>query len=183
LKHKALWFRNTKVASRTIDTILRSIEGDKYIYSSAVAYNPKRYRHYFKFAFVRHPETRFISAFKEKVLKQNYFHFEPNEYEEMKDPVNFIKWIVGLDIEKCDEHVRAQYALIDVEHVDFIGKLENFNDDFAKVANKMGFTYDKIEKRNVYKHDVELPLDVLRPLIRKVYKKDFQLFYPEDLLS
>src|SRR5690606_774943 len=90
-KHKALWFRVYKVGTRTIDHQLKT-GGDKrdYIYSSAVSYLPSMYKDYFKFAFVRNPIDRFLSGWKDKVINKNYFKFDTNQHEKMKDINNYI---------------------------------------------------------------------------------------------
>lgn len=177
-KHKALWFRNYKVASRTIDHVLRDVEGEKnYIYSSQVGYLPKRYRNYFKFAFVRKPEDRFISAWRNLVLQRNYFKFDMDEYNKMKDLENFIKWAKPLNKETCDEHLRAQYSLIDLDHVDFIGYMERFDKDFKYVAQQMGFKYHTPEKKNISLPVIDEVSEKHLDMIREMYKKDMKLFF------
>ena len=127
-KYKALWFRTYKVASRTINEHMKESSPGDYIYSSEVGYIPRIYKNFFKFAFVRHPVDKFISAWKDKVLNQNYFQFDTDIYEKMKNLDHFIDWVETLNINNCDEHLRAQNAIIDLENVNFIGYFENFDD-------------------------------------------------------
>ncbi|MEA2077128.1 MAG: sulfotransferase family 2 domain-containing protein [Candidatus Marinimicrobia bacterium] len=177
-KHKALWYRNYKVASRTIDKMLRDSEGEKnYIYSSEVGYIPSRYKNYFKFAFVRNPEERFISAWKNLVLKRNYFKFHPEEYKKMKQLDNFVTWAKQWDKKSCDEHLRAQYALIDSENADFIGRMEYFDRDMEYVAGQIGIKYEKAQKLNVSTIEIDEISDALRSDIQDMYRKDYDLFY------
>ena len=177
-KYKALWFRTYKVASRTIDDMLKTnCEDGSYIYGSDMAYLPNMFKDYFKFSFVRNPESRFISAWKDKVLRQNYFHFSNKEYEKMKDLNYFINWVKTLDIENCDEHLRSQLALVDVDNMDFIGKFENFEEDFQFVLDRLNIKNYKMEFLNQgIKKEFELT-DVQREEIHKIYKKDFEHFY------
>lgn len=179
-KYKALWFRTYKVASRTIDDMLkRQDEVGSYIYASDMAYSPSMFKDYFKFAFVRNPETRFVSAWKDKVLRQNYFHFSDKEHEKMKDLDHFINWVKSLDIENCDEHLRCQMSLVDVENMDFIGKFENFEVDFNHVVSKLKVPNYKMEFLNQgMKKEFELS-DNQRKEIRNIYHMDFKEFYPE----
>ena len=108
-KHKAIWFRTYKVASRTIDNMLKKDCYDgQYIYGSAMSYSPAMFKSFFKFAFVRNPETRFISAWKDKVLNYNYFNFTESRHEEMKNLDAFIGWVKTLDINNCDERFRTE---------------------------------------------------------------------------
>ena len=181
-KHKAIWFRNYKVASRTIDKMLRKSEGEKnYIYSSEVGYIPSRYKNYFKFAFVRDPEERFISGWKNLVLKRNYFKFSPEEYVKMKKLDNFIAWARQFNKEKCDEHLRAQYSLIDLDHVDFVGRMEHFDRDIEYVASQIGIKFEEIQKLNASTIEIEEVSDELRSQIQNMYRNDYNIFYPEQV--
>lgn len=178
--HKALWFRVYKAATRSIDHHLKSESAEgQYIYSSEVGYCPSMFKNYFKFAFVRNPETRFISGWKDKVLNQNYFHFGPEEHEEMKHLDAFIQWVKTLDVRTCDEHLRAQYALIDLNHIDFLGRFESFNRDFEYVAGKIGLkTYKPVHLNQTQKDSgIEISEAQKRALF-EIYRKDFEFFYP-----
>jgi hypothetical protein len=179
-KHKAIWFRTYKVASRTIDNMLKKDCSDgQYIYGSAMSYSPSMFKNFFKFAFVRNPETRFISAWKDKVLNYNYFNFEESRHAEMKNLDTFIGWVKTLDINNCDEHLASQNSLIDIDNIDFIGKIENFDNDFQYVLDKLSIKTDQIVRFNQgIKKDKTLSADQKKE-IYNIYKKDFQLFYPD----
>ena len=181
-KHKILWYRNYKVASRTIDHILREQEGKHgYIYSSQVGYLAKRYQKWFKFAFVRDPEERFVSGWKNLVLDRNYYKFSVEEHEKMKSLDHYIEWAEKFDKESCDEHLRSQYSLIDLENVDFIGKMEEFDRDFSYVAKEVGFEYKPIPKKNVSMSSPQKISQEQKKKIKAMYLKDYQQFYPEKL--
>ncbi len=182
--YRALWFRVAKVGSRTIDQHFRdhSPQGS-YIYSSEVGYLPTMYRDFLKFAFVRHPADRLKSAWKNKVLEANYFHFPPVEYEKMKELAYFVGWVEKLDVSQCDEHLRLQSSLIDLNHVDFIGRFENFAEDFTYLAHRIGMPVKEIHHKNK-SHNFTLDMDpVLYHRIKDIYQKDFNLFYPEKSLQ
>ena len=179
--HKALWFRVFKAGSRSIDCHLKneSVQG-AYIYSSEVGYIPFMFRHYFKFAFVRNPETRFISAWKDKVLNQNYFRFSEEKHERMKELDNFIEWVKTLDIQRCDEHLREQCSLIDLNHIDFLGRLEFFERDFNYLADKIGLRRDNPIHLNKTNKNTDLHLSYRQKReIQNIYKRDFEILYPQ----
>lgn len=178
--HKALWFRVYKAATRSIDHHLKSgsVKGE-YIYSSEVAYRPAMFRDYFKFAFVRNPETRFVSGWKDKVLNQNYFGFDSDEHERMKNLDYFIQWVKTLDIRHCDEHLREQCSLIDLNHIDFLGRFESFDRDFEYVAQQIGLKEYQPVHLNKTKKDSSIVLsDEQKNAIFNIYKKDFEILYP-----
>src|SRR5690606_23426294 len=115
----------------------------QYIYSSAVGYLPAMYKDYFKFAFVRNPVDRFISAWKDKVVNTNYFQFSEEEHRKMKNIGSFITWVRNIGLSDIDDHLKPQCMMIDLRNVDFIGRFERFKQDFAFVANRLGFDFDQ----------------------------------------
>jgi hypothetical protein len=153
-----------------------SSPGD-YIYSSEVGYIPSMYNNFFKFAFVRHPVDKFISAWKDKVLNKNYFRFDTSIHEKMKNLDHFIDWVETLDINNCDEHLRAQNALIDLENVNFIGRFENFNNDFRHIAEQINMPITKIFHNNKSGNTIENLSNNHLIKIEEIYKDDLKLFY------
>lgn len=180
-KHKAIWYRVAKVGTRTIKMHLEENADNNLIYSPEGAYIPSLYKDYFKFAFVREPLDRFISAWKDKVLERNYFKFSEAEHTKMKDLDYFISWVETLDIATCDEHIREQSSMIDTEQVDFIGKFENFNEDLSKVLVKLNIPVDEVYHQNrTKKKSVTLTPEQTKKL-NEIYKNDFKNFYPDKL--
>lgn len=181
-QHKAIWFRTYKVASRTIDNHLKEGAKDgQYIYGSAMPYRRSSFKNFFKFAFIRNPETRFVSAWKDKVLKQNYFMFNEKEHEKMKDLNNFLSWVETQDVTNCDEHLKSLQALIDINNIDFIGRFENFNEDFDYLSQRLKLKVETPEHLNkgIAKSDFELSPEQ-RKRIYNIYRRDFEIFYPAE---
>ncbi len=179
-QHKALWFRTYKVASRTVNqTLKQTSKEDKYIYGSQIAYLSFLHDKYFKFSFVRNPESRLISAWSNKVIEQNYFDFDEVEHEKMKDLNHFISWVESLDIDNCDEHLKSQCSSIDLNNIDFLGRFENFSNDFRFVLNRLGIDNSEIKHLNKSRR-TEISLSKSQQLrIYYIYEKDFQIFYPD----
>lgn len=182
-RHKALWFRTTKVASRTIDSHLKKGSNiGEYIYSSPTGYDPKMYRDFFKFAFVRNPIDRFISAFRDKVLTHNYFKFEECQYERMKDLNHFIEWVEQHKMHRVDEHLQEQIVMIDTANVDFIGRFERFEEDFRIVSQRIGVDFDPDLHLNQSKRARAITIskeNIQR--IASIYRRDIRAFYPHEI--
>ena len=179
-KHKALWYRVAKVGTRTIKMHLEE-NNKNVIYSSEGGYLPSLYKNYFKFAFVREPIDRFISCWKDKVLERNYFNFPTEEYEKMKDLDTFISWVEKLDISTCDEHLREQSDLIDLDNVDFIGKFENFNQDLIHVLKKLNIPVDEVYHQNrTQARKVEVS-ESQKQRIQNIYRNDYKNFYSDKI--
>ncbi len=96
-RYKFLWFRVAKCGSRTINKHLKELAGEDYVYTSPIGYLPGMFKDYLKIAFVRDPVARFISAWKDKVVKQNYFRFSSEIHDKMQNIDNFIDYVEGSD--------------------------------------------------------------------------------------
>lgn len=180
-KYKCLWFRTPKVGSRSINQyFLDSTPKDQYIYSSEVGYNSSDFKDWYKFAFVREPTDRFISCWKDKVLNRNFFGFAPEQYEEMKTLDSFLSWVEEQNIDEAEEHIRSQNALIDLDNLNFLGRLEDFESDMQKVADSIGMPLQKVHRKNTSgKKEVNLT-ELQRNRIAKIYAKDYELLYPTN---
>jgi len=84
-----------------------------------------------------------------------------------------------LNLKSCNIHLREQSSLIDLSTIDFIGRMETFEVDFAEVLSIIGIPAQKLEIRNVSKarasyQDYYNDDDIER--VYKLYKKDCQIF-------
>lgn len=64
-----------------------------------------------------------------KMVNKYHFQFSEKDYTEMQSFANFIGYVKGLDLTRCDRHLRSQSDLIKLNQVVLIGRLENINDD------------------------------------------------------
>lgn len=63
--YEFLWFVNPKAASRSVRNFFTNI-GEEFPAETLKPFNEKRYKDHFKFAFVRNPWSRILSAWKNK---------------------------------------------------------------------------------------------------------------------
>ncbi|WP_204376765.1 sulfotransferase family 2 domain-containing protein [Methyloceanibacter marginalis] len=141
-------------------------------------YPPKHFANYFRFAFVRDPLDRLASCWRNRVLDQNYFHLSGDQRQSMSNFNSFIDWVQTKDLETCDVHLRLQCRLIDLNHVDFIGRFENFDNDFRVVAAHIGLPVVDIphENRSSSSTSADLYSYETRKRVTDLYAKDVAIF-------
>jgi hypothetical protein len=175
-----VWFRVAKVGTRTIYDLLSKANVNldaEHPYD--IFYPVRAYQDYFKFAFVRNPWDRLVSCWLNKVVDSNHFGFSGPQLTKMSEFSNFVDFVSGLNSENCDPHLRLQCRLIDLNQIDFLGRLESIDKDLFEVFRILSIPLMDIERRNVssdrnpywYYYDNEL--------IEKVYQiycRDIQIF-------
>lgn len=175
-----IWFRVAKVATRTVYHHLResNVQLDAE-HPIGIHYPTKLYSRYFKFSFVRNPWDRLVSCWHDKVVHSNYFRFSEAELAEIQTFAGFVKFVSGLDVETCDPHLRLQCRLMDLNHIDYLGRLESLNTDLSKIFYILGITLENIEARNVSFGKSHYHAYYDKALIEKVYqlyRRDIQIF-------
>jgi len=133
----------------------------------------KYYDEYFKFVFVRNPYSRVVSE---------YFWRHRMKTDKI-NPVHFSKWLRSFYKELDMDHKLPQvdYIYLDGKiQVDFVGRVENMNDDFSKILKHIGMNESiSLPKDNVTKKTIDKKLLLTKEnkeFIYSIYKKDFEQF-------
>ena len=177
---KFIWYRVAKVATRTIYDVFD--KADLELINKRVSFysNPaSRCPDYFKFAFVRNPWDRLVSCWKDKVVSYNYFGFSDSERSKMKSFENFVAFLGGVDIERCDLHLRSQSKLVDVDNLDYIGRFESFTSDLHALVEKLELGEVKIRRLNASdnrKNYRKYYDEALRQKVASIYREDIEIF-------
>lgn len=147
-KYRFLWLCNPKVASRSIISALRCADPDaELIHAKSVSDIYKMYpevKDYYSFAFIRHPFDRALSFYAEtrfrlkEQRRQRYrdMFYRLMEADTFDDCCDWLNTIQGSDL-LAERHFLSQHAQIrlpDGRLPDFIGRLENLDNDFKQVA-------------------------------------------------
>ncbi len=150
-------------------------------------YGKKSFNEYYKFTFVRNPWDRLLSAY--NFLKKGGMNHMDQEfcddilssYDTFEQFV--MEWVTHENVESWVHFIPQYHYIYDGNMnlvVDFVGRFENFNDDFEKVRIKLGTgiplkhlnkTKDKKEKsyREAY-------TPKMAEKVAEVYKEDIELF-------
>lgn len=182
-ERKFIWFRVAKVATRTIFSHFAThavrLDVD---HAMRMRYPTASFEDYYKFAFVRDPLDRFTSAWRNKVVNRNYFGFDEETHARMQRVEHFADWAAQRDLADLavtDHHLALQSRLIDLTNIDFLGRLEHFDRDFATVCEHIGAPVSPPEARNQTRSEAsehELPSAELRSRITEMYRLDYQIF-------
>lgn len=181
--HRFLWFRVAKVGTRTLLGYFRDhgIPLDVE-HAARLRYPTALFSDYYKFAFVRHPLDRFVSAWRDKVIHYNHFGFDEETHARMQRIEAFAEWAAGqdlADLERVDRHLALQVRLVDLTQVDYLGRLETFDADFAAVCDHLRLPVVVPEARNQSVPrggpDPEHSEDLVA-IVREAYRLDFQVF-------
>ncbi len=180
--HKFVWFRIAKAASRTILDIFKqaniNLDAD---HPYSCHYPVNLYSEYFKFSFVRNPWDRLISCWLDKVVKHNHFAFPADELLQMQQLENFIDFVARQNLGTCNEHIRLQSKSIDLNNIDYIGRVENFDEHLTQVMQHIGIEPDSITigHENATKNRFDYKQYYSPDLVQKVatmYRKDITIF-------
>lgn len=155
---------------------------------------------FFKFCFVRNPYLRLLSVYLEKICENKFqkreilaqLNYDVDNLEQEISFEEFVNAIIEQPILLMNPHWKVQYYQTLQDHIeyDFIGKLENFDNDFIKVLGKIDVqNYKKYlseEKRhasNASKKIKRYYTSELRDLVYTKYKRDFEYFEYSSVLS
>ena len=165
LKHKFVFVRITKTASTTIKRMLEKYHSYKSLNLRHMKIQDIRIANsdnYFKFAFTRNPWDRFVSA-----MKYAYNDFSKKKMIEILKKGS---WVT--------EH-QSEYVFHKNKKVlDYIGKVENLQNDFDYVCDKIKIPKQKLPHKNKteHKHYTEYYDDETKEMVAKHFEKDIKLF-------
>ena len=144
-EYKFIFVGIPKTASTTIHNVCgHRVHPPPHIYHmklNEILEQNSEYESYFKFCFVRNPYQRFISTWFD-LANPNSGHTTQswndldkyNSFEHFVDEFPTSKWVNWVHFRK-----QIDYVLVDnLNKMDFIGKQENFEDDFTEACKLIG---------------------------------------------
>jgi len=134
---------------------------------------PKEYPKYFKFSFVRNPWARVVSLYtrNDGIKKKYSLSFK-----------EFVDWI-ELSTDTCvmptPKKDMLDFCMVDGQlEADFIGKLENFQEDFDTICFAIGLAPQKLPHANKSNHQPYTKFydDATRSIVREKFARDIEYF-------
>ena len=185
-KHKFIFIHIPKCAGNTIKSSLGipQFPGDHSKISD------KKYLkniNYFKFCFTRNPWDRMLSAYKYLKLggigrfnrgrpsDDKYCKIINTKYKPFYSFVSSGEWVDWM-------HFQSQYTYClnssEIFCMDFIGKIENTQQDFDTICDKIGIPRQKLPHKNTtnHKHYTEYYDDETKQIVAEKYAKDIKYF-------
>ena len=129
-------------------------------------------KQYFRFTFIRNPFSRLVSE----------YHYIKKCLGNDKFKLSFKDFCLDLDKNlnnyAYDFHNLTLCDYLNDYPIDFIGRLENFQEDFNLVCDKIGIQRKKLPHLNKtkHKHYTEYYDDETREIVTKKYAKDIEYF-------
>lgn len=194
--HRLVFVHIQKTGGATITNILREYTPDVHGLGARHQFAVRGRRKleawddYFKFAFVRNPWARLVSwhsmirrAEKRGARPQNKLWRYAQENSSNFD--EFIRFCT--DEILIGRGVRYSFAYNQLDYVtdengellvDFVGRLENFDDDLRTVLTKTGISLDAIPRYNRSKHGhySEMYTPETEEIVRRRFKRDIDFF-------
>jgi len=134
---------------------------------------------YFSWGFVRNPFDRAVSVYLNKLLKEGTNVSSSLGKLGVGSFKDFVLCLRNLDLtcNKTDRHIREQHSFLP-EGMDFIGRLENIQEDFNTVCDKIGIPRQELPQKNKtnHKHYAEYYDDEMREIVTEKYAKDIEYF-------
>ena len=154
---------------------------------------------YFFFCFVRHPESRLISAYKNKIdrymppknvfrMKQQILEYLDKDPEDINQKITFDQFICSIvdqDPRRLNRHWRPQSLVLDLKNIDYayIGKLETFRTSWEELCALLEIPFsdiaslfeEKALKQSKYADQVVVRPNI-RSLIEEYFSDDYRNF-------
>lgn len=142
--------------------------------------NISEWNSYFKFSFVRNPFDFLVSyyIFRMKMINGELGRTERFMSKKYKNS-NFKSWIRNNFFN--DPRVMTHFDFLSVNEkieLDYIGKFENFQEDFNIICDKIGIPQQQLPhiNKSKHKHYTEHYDDETRQLVAEKYAKDIKYF-------
>lgn len=165
-KYKFIFVHIIKTGGTSIEKFFRGRKDHKSASKIKKQLGENIWNEYFKFTFVRNPFEKIVSQ----------YHYNRHKWG-LKDSTfkEYVKtWSDG---QKISTFPQLNLFYID-EKLDFIGRFENFQEDFNIVCDKIGIPQQQLPHKNKskHKHYTEYYDEETKQIVAEKYAKDIEYF-------
>ncbi|HVZ51734.1 MAG TPA: sulfotransferase family 2 domain-containing protein, partial [Pseudolabrys sp.] len=183
-EHRCIFIHIPKTAGSAIVESLFGAPSRHVPYTEYEKANPRKFREYFKFCFVRNPWDRLVSSYfylrkggaggQDKVWADRHMP----QYADFAD---FVRRWVNEDNIRTWVHFQPQHSFVCDEslrtRMDFIGRVETIEADFDHVRRRLDIDATlKFTNSSGHRHYGEYYTDELRERVASVYADDIAIF-------
>lgn len=177
-----VWFVAPKCGTRTT---LEACSNIGFKFMDRVGRKPLPDSYDFSFSFVRNPYDRLVSCYTQKIVEpllpeEEFSKITPRKRLNAEKPNfrDFVRYVLSDEVIQLDVHWDTLHNLMPVTEVDFIGKVENFQEDFNSLCDKIGISRQELPHNNKskHKHYTEYYDDETREIVAEKYAKDIEYF-------
>lgn len=183
-KYKCIFIHIPKSAGTSVTQALFGPVSRHVPYFEYERANPRKFREYFKFAFVRNPWDRLLSAYiflKKGGLNQMdraWAEANLSQFETFEEFVT--EWVNEENIWSWVHFTPQHYFICDDQgniKMDFVGRMENIQEDFSYICQKINKQV-KLPEVNKTRNDhySNYYNDKTREIVSNVYAKDIEIF-------
>jgi len=184
--HCCVFIHIPKAAGTSLTRTLFDSPSRHLHYTEYECANPRKFRNYFKFTFVRNPYDRLFSAYtflKKGGLNELDRCWAEQNLASFPDFESFVHgWVTPENIWSWVHFKPQHFWIYDASlnlKVDFVGRFERMDADVAVVQERLGLPVAPLPKINVTNRprtDEDPYTAKMRAIVREVYRADFELF-------
>ncbi len=184
--HRCIFIHIPKAAGTSVVRTLFG-EGSRHLrYTQYEQANPRKFREYFKFTFVRNPWSRLYSAY--SFLQKGGMNDMDRRWAKehlagFADFDSFVKgWVTPENIRSWIHFYPQHYFICDDAlnlKLDFVGHFETLNQDFTHVQQQLGMPVTPLPNINSsagQKHYTDHYSHEAQKIVASVYSEDISLF-------
>jgi hypothetical protein len=186
-EHKCIFIHIPKTGGMSLSLSLfgNCGGGHRTYFSYYPIYSPEEYQQYFKFAIVRNPWDRLVSAYfflKDGGLTdmdQQWFEKNLSQYDRFEDFVR--QWVTRKNVYSYLHFIPQHYYVSHLSNImiDKVYKLEHISAAVQDMNDKLGLDITLPHKNKTTNREAEYRQyynDETREIVRKVYQEDIRLF-------
>jgi chondroitin 4-sulfotransferase 11 len=146
--------------------------------------NPRKFRKFFKFAFIRNPWDRLVSTYfflRAGGMNEQDRQWNTNHMVLYPDFNSFVRgWLTERNVWNWVHFIPQSHFVINRTGkvmVDFVGRFERLEEDFGQVARRLGRDV-RLPKSNTSNHEhfTSCYDEETREIVRRVYARDIEAF-------